>query len=57
MKLNSEWHKAHRMPASPTRLQRVRWHAEHSAACGCRPVPLDLADEVKALKRKAARTN
>ena len=57
MKLNSEWHKAHRMPASPTRLQRVRWHPEHSAACGCRPVPLELAAEVKALKRKAARTN
>ena len=54
---NGEWHRAHRMPASPTRAQRVEWHAEHSVACGCRPVPSGLAAEVKALRKKSARTN
>jgi len=57
MKPNGEWHKAHRMPATPTRLERVEWHAEHAVECGCRPVPVDLAAEVKALKRKAVRDN
>jgi hypothetical protein len=57
-KINGEWHDAHRMPANPTRAQRVEWHAEHALACGCRPVPADLAEEVKALNRKrTSRTN
>jgi len=51
-KTNAAWHEAHRMPANPTRSERVRWHAEHAAACGCRPVPASLAAEVKSLNRK-----
>ncbi len=51
-RLNAEWHTQHRMPADPTRAQRVEWHAEHALACGCRPVPEALAAEVKALSRK-----
>ena len=57
MKPNAVWHRENRMPASPTRLQRIEWHAEHSVACGCRPVPADLAAEVKALRRRTVRTN
>jgi len=51
-KINRAWHDAHRMPSNPTRAQRVQWHAEHAAACGCRPTPQGLAAEVKALNRK-----
>jgi hypothetical protein len=51
-KVNDEWHQAHRMPANPSRAQRVMWHAEHAAVCGCRPVPPGLVDEVKALNKK-----
>jgi hypothetical protein len=57
-KVNREWHNAHRMPANPTRTQRVKWHAEHVLACGCRPVPAGLIEEVKELNRKrTSRTN
>jgi hypothetical protein len=35
------------MPANPTKEQRVQWHFEHAVACGCRPVPKNLADEVQ----------
>lgn len=49
--LNVEWHRTHMMPENPTRQQRVEWHAQHEANCGCRPVPADLAAEVRALKR------
>jgi hypothetical protein len=57
VKPNGKWHQTHRMPTNPTRAQRVRWHAEHSVACGCRPVPAGLELEVKALKAKTARAN
>ncbi|MDA4120939.1 MAG: hypothetical protein OK404_00855 [Thaumarchaeota archaeon] len=52
-KVNEAWHQAHIMPASPTREQRVQWHFEHAAACGCRPVPENLAKEVRAKIRAA----
>lgn len=52
--MNTEWHEAHVMPLNPTREERVAWHAEHAAACGCRPVPDSLAAEVKALSKKSS---
>jgi len=52
-KLNAEWHSTHRMPRNATREERVRWHSEHSEACGCRPVPGSLAAEVKALRLRS----
>lgn len=58
MKVNREWHDSHVMPKTPTRGQRVEWHAEHADACGCRSVPPSLVAEVKALNRKGVgRTN
>jgi hypothetical protein len=57
-KVNEKWHAANRMPENPSREQRVRWHAAHAAACGCREVPASLLAEVEALGRKASeRTN
>lgn len=52
--VNAEWHDSHRMSANPSRAQRIEWHAEHSDACGCRPVPPSLAADVKALNRRRA---
>ncbi|MBI3841365.1 MAG: CoA-binding protein [Thaumarchaeota archaeon] len=52
-RVNAEWHEGHGMPESPTRAQRAQWHFEHAEACGCRPVPEDLADEVRGLIRAA----
>jgi hypothetical protein len=48
MKVNEEWHADNAMPKNPTRVQRVRWHAEHAKMCGCRPVPMSIEAEVRA---------
>jgi predicted CoA-binding protein len=48
-KINEAWHNQHRMPENPSREQRVSWHLEHARACGCRPVPEDLADDVRSM--------
>jgi hypothetical protein len=51
-KINEAWHEAHNMPENPSRQQRVSWHAAHAEECGCRPVPADLADDVRAMMTK-----
>lgn len=52
MKPNEAWHKAHAMPANPTREERVEWHAEHAVACGCRHVPASLDADVRSFRSK-----
>jgi len=46
-KINAAWHQAHRMPARATLAERVRWHASHARACGCREMPASIAAELK----------
>ncbi|SDF75512.1 hypothetical protein SAMN04488117_10727 [Celeribacter baekdonensis] len=41
-KLNKEWHAAHPMDKNPTTEERLTWHLEHTAECGCRPIPASL---------------
>src|SRR5262245_31424714 len=38
-KINRRWHEQNRMPRSATERQRIAWHVEHVANCGCRPIP------------------
>ncbi|MBS1913948.1 MAG: hypothetical protein JST22_18310 [Bacteroidetes bacterium] len=45
-KLNAEWHREHRMPKNATLSERVQWHLEHAAACGCREMPASIAAEL-----------
>jgi len=45
-KSNSAWHAAHRLPASATLDQRVRWHQAHAAACACRDIPKSVRAEL-----------
>lgn len=57
-RINAAWHRAHRMPAGATLAQRVRWHAGHARACGCREMPASIAAELRkrevvVLRRKA----
>ncbi|WP_298874465.1 hypothetical protein [uncultured Bradyrhizobium sp.] len=53
MALNKEWHRSHRMPGKATREQRIAWHADHAAACGCREIPLSIRPDVlKLLKSR-----
>lgn len=49
MKINKEWHLAHRMPANATDDQRIEWHVEHLKHCHCRT---DLPVKLKALMKK-----
>jgi hypothetical protein len=51
--INAEWHKKHPMTKNPTIQQRIDWHLEHQANCGCRPgLPAKLPEEMKMLKIK-----
>jgi hypothetical protein len=44
---NARWHAAHRMPASASLDQRVKWHLAHAANCACRPMPATIVAELK----------
>lgn len=44
--LNREWHETHRMPDKATLDQRIAWHVEHAAQCGCRDMPASIRAEV-----------
>lgn len=50
MKLNKEWHVAHRMPVTATLQQRIDWHIEHQKNCSCRPIPQEILEEINAKK-------
>jgi hypothetical protein len=45
-KINAAWHAENRMPKNATRDQRIDWHLRHSEACGCRPAPDSLRNEI-----------
>lgn len=49
MALNKAWHQSNRMSPKATREQRIRWHAAHAMACGCRAVPESIKSEVEKL--------
>ncbi|WP_116131566.1 hypothetical protein [Tropicimonas sp. IMCC34043] len=38
-KTNKDWHGDHPMPKNPTEEQRLAWHLDHAAHCGCRGIP------------------
>jgi hypothetical protein len=46
MKLNKEWHFAHKMPKNPSLEDRIAWHLEHSKYCQCREIPMDIKKEI-----------
>lgn len=52
--MNREWHDAHPMPDHATFEQRVAWHREHAAECGCRRPPERIA-AILAAERHDAR--
>jgi len=53
--LNKEWHRLHRMPAKATRAQRIKWHAAHALACGCRPISESIRQDVEKLLKPAGK--
>jgi hypothetical protein len=40
------------MPQKATRQQRIKWHAAHAVACGCRAVPEGIKLEVEKLLKR-----
>ena len=56
MALNKEWHRSHRMPPKATRDQRIKWHAAHAAACGCRAIPESIKPDVENLLKRHRKT-
>ena len=48
-RINAEWHRENRMPKNPSFEERVAWHSEHLAHCGCRTtLPARLMEEMRA---------
>ena len=54
-KLNRDWHHEHEMPVKATMEQRLEWHLEHARNCGCQPIPVKIAEEMK--KRRMSKHN
>lgn len=52
MKINKEWHQAHKMPKNPSLEQRINWHLEHLKNCQCRT---DIPEKLKAEMKKLGR--
>jgi hypothetical protein len=46
--MNTDWHEEHPLGSNASMDERVRWHLQHQAKCGCRPVPKDVQDVIDA---------
>ncbi len=46
-RVNAEWHRENVMPRYPSLEERIKWHVEHYRECGCRPIPSNIASEIK----------
>jgi hypothetical protein len=44
--INKAWHEVHPMPKNATLDQRVAWHLDHAAHCGCREMPQSVKAEL-----------
>ena len=47
MKINKDWHDAHKLPRTANLEQRLTWHLKHAAACGCREMPPTIRRELE----------
>lgn len=47
MKINKDWHTAHKLPRSATLDERIAWHLKHAAGCGCREIPPTIRLELE----------
>jgi len=45
--VNKQWHEENRLAPGASFDERVRWHLEHAKACGCRPVPPKVLEEIE----------
>ncbi|MCO5160504.1 MAG: hypothetical protein M9939_05175 [Mesorhizobium sp.] len=47
MKINKQWHAAHRLPRNASFEQRLEWHKAHAEKCGCRQLPENIRLELE----------
>jgi hypothetical protein len=40
------------MPPKATQASRIKWHAAHAIACGCRAVPESIKNDVEKLSKQ-----
>jgi hypothetical protein len=45
--VNRQWHAEHRLPHDANLEERMDWHVAHAQACGCRPIPPEIAQAIK----------
>jgi hypothetical protein len=45
--LNREWHAEHRLGSGASLEDRVQWHLDRADACGCRPIPVRILEEIE----------
>jgi hypothetical protein len=45
-KINKAWHQTHKLARNATLEQRIEWHIQHSAECGCRQPPPTIRAEM-----------
>lgn len=47
MKINKEWHEAHRLPRNATFEERLESHRDHAENCNCRESPEHIKRELE----------
>lgn len=55
MAVNAAWHRRHPMPSHPSKEDRIAWHEEHAAQCGCREMPAEIRKELARRKKVATK--
>jgi hypothetical protein len=45
VRLNAQWHQAHKLARSATLEERLEWHLQHAVNCGCREMPASIRQE------------
>ena len=51
MKINAQWHNAHKMPKNPTKDEKIAWYFEHDTNCSCREMPEWVRLEIENYKK------
>jgi hypothetical protein len=47
VKINREWHLAHKLPRNASLEEKLEWHAAHAINCGCREMPQSIRKELE----------
>lgn len=51
--MNVKWHEQHVLPRRASLEERMEWHRAHREACGCRPIPAKLQEQMGLAARAA----